>query len=334
MKFLRLEPPPVIAGWGVVTPLGIGCGPVLDRTDGEAPAAVMADLPTACGESPLRFRRMDRYGALGFAAARLALRSAGRGSTCPGDPAWGILFGSSLGSWSSTIEYARGLASHPASDAGPAVFARTVSNAINGEVSIAEQLGGESETLVSGWAAGAEAIAEAASWIVTGRARWMIAGGVEAPDAASGQIQSAEREFDAPWLPSRLAEGAAACVLVEAAEMEPGRRLARVVAYWRGYDGRRELSVADAVAALPEHDFAHVVIANTMPPEVARRAQECGKRLLHLSNRTGELGAANGALGVAVAAGLLEREPHPRSALVVARGSEGDTVALAVSCAP
>src|SRR5262249_37176144 len=124
--------------------------------EGEPPARVANDIAELCGESPLRLRRMDRYGALGFAAARLALRDSGLERALRGDASWGIVVGTSLGSWSSNAEYFRRLESGSFSDVGPALFARTVSNSVNGEVSIAEQLGGESETVVSGWAAGVE----------------------------------------------------------------------------------------------------------------------------------------------------------------------------------
>jgi beta-ketoacyl synthase-like protein len=290
VRLVVLDPPPVLAGAGVVVSPG--------------------DVAAACGEPPSRFRRMDRYAALGFAATRLALADSGLGASERGDPRWGTLFGSSLACWSSNAEYSRSLGDGPPPEMGPSLFARTVCNTVNGEIAIAEQLGGESETIVSGWAAGAEALAEASAWIAIGRVRFAVAGGIEAPGP----------DFEARG----LVEAAAVCVLAEAGEGP------RIRAYGRGHDPSGDLSLGAILAELRGHDVSHVFVANGVPPPLLRRieAEAGGREVVFLPARAGELGAAGGALAATLVRSTV---PAGRSALVIARGVEGGTVLLVIS---
>lgn len=296
---------------------------------------VPADLPGLCGESPLRFRRMDRYSALGFAAARLALGGSGALPAGRGDPDWGILLGSSLGCWSSNARYFEDLRERPASELSPSLFTRTVSNAVNGEISIAFQIGGVNETFVSGWAAGAEALAAAAALLAERRATRVLTGGLEAPDEVLEEMHHATRQQPGMgWLPESLAEGAAMCVLA-AADHEPlevaGR--ARLLGYWRGYDPRGEWSLSTVVSTLQSRRIGTAILANTVPPGLRRRfsAELAPAHLVVLPDRTGEIGAAGAGAAVALAAERIERGDRSECILVVARGIEGNTVVLALS---
>jgi hypothetical protein len=312
VRLVALDPAPVLVGAAALVP---------------APGGSAVDVASATGEPAVRFRRMDRYAALGFAAARLALRDAGLPKAEHGDPEWATLFGSSLACWGSNAEYFRCSGSGEPPDIGPALFARTVCNTVNGEVAIAEQLGGESETLVSGWAAGAEALAEAAAWIAGGRARRVVAGGIEAPSVDLLAMHAAHRLAEA-WLPERLEEGAAACVLADAGEGP------RVRGYVRCHDPSGDFSLGralDSVAALRGCDVSHVVVANTVPPPLGARlrAEAEGRTMISLPATTGELGAGGGVLGAIVVRDIVK----PGSAgLVIARGIEGGTVALVIAC--
>ena len=55
---------------------------------------------------------MDRYSALGCAAAALALEHAPGVRPQPDDASWGVIVGSSLGCWASNGEYLDALADH------------------------------------------------------------------------------------------------------------------------------------------------------------------------------------------------------------------------------
>ena len=367
MRFVALDPEPILVASGVLTPLGTGVEfmarkgrsaganrdgsampPIAEKTNSplirdpglatslsggshstlsresiagrgakdfdsdretEAPrgATVPGDLAALCGEAPLKLRRMDRYGALGFTAARLAMRGAPRGPEGKGDPDWGVLVGSSQACWCSTAAYFLDLCARAPIDLSPAVFARSVSNTVNGEVSIAHSIGGISETFISGWESGAEAIAAACAALAEGRARWILAGGVEAPEPALTKLHEARaREVSMAWLPATLCEGAGFCLLTsEAAAADPASPV--VLAYARAFDPQYRWSLAGAVDALWPTRIGAVIVANTVPPDLlVRWKNEAGDAfVIVLPELTGEIGAAGGAVAMALAAAAL-----------------------------
>lgn len=339
MKIVRFDPAPVFAGFGVLTPAGVGAGRLLARRGGTGPGPgrsdpgrpagieVAVDLPALCGETPLRFRRMDRFGMLGHAAAHLALcgiaassRPARRAvdpapSAAEADPSWGVMIGSSLACGGSIARHARGLLDRPLTDLSPSVFVRTVANAVNGDLSIGWGLGGPSETFVTGWTAGAEALLAAATALQEGRAEWILAGAVEAPDPWSG-----------PARPDSIpVEGAAIAVLRRGSD-SPAAGTLRLRACLRRHDPHERFSlraVLDATGPIP---FGTVIVANTLRADLLRRVEEegGGRPVLHLPQLAGELGAA----GAAVAAALADEMPE--GVLVIARDPAGGTAALAL----
>ncbi len=305
MRFVLLEPAPVVAAVAVLTPLG-------------------EDVAAITGESPLRFRRMDRYESLGFAAVDLALRKANAAPSKRGDAEWGLLLGSSCGCFASNAEFFFDLERRPAPELSPALFSRTVSNAVNGEISIAHQIGGVNQTFVSGWAAGGEALAEAAALLADGKARWVVAGGIEAPDDVLRRMHAAaRREPGMDWLPQEIAEGAAACVLTTE---ESAAGHLRLRAFGRGRDPRGTWSLASALDALGALDLQRILVANTVPPRLLDRwrGEGTGADFTVLPDRTGEIGAAGAPVAVALAS------PVHQGALIIARAREGGTVALAL----
>lgn len=313
MRFVALDPAPVATAFGVLT------------------RPVPADLATLCGDSPSRFRRMDRYNALAFAAAHLALSTAPARPREKGDPDWGLLLGSSLGCWSSNAQYFRDLEQGPAAELSPALFARTVSNAVNGEISIAHQIGGASQMIVSGWAAGGEALAEAAALLLEKRVVWVLAGGIEAPDETLQRMHAARRQEQATaWLPEGLAEGAGICVLTHPLARVPGQLVVR--AYWRGHDPCGTWSLSAALSALRPLSVTTIVVANTVPPGLLEQWQEEaeGANIVNLPLLTGEIGAAGAPVAMAFAERSNGRVQGQDCALVIARGIEGGTVALAL----
>jgi 3-oxoacyl-[acyl-carrier-protein] synthase II len=328
---------------------------------------VPVDLPALCGEPPLRFRRMDRYGALGYVAAHRALAAAaergavrcpaasagaapagaaptgaaigvatGTGAAAEGavaDPRWGVMIGSSLACAGSIARHDRDLRDRPLPALSAAVFVRTVANAVNGDISIGWRLGGPSETFVSGRTAGAEALAAAGAALVEGRAEWILAGAVEAPDPLLAQAPP-------------LSEGAAITVMGMGAGMGARAREREALclrAWMRGHDPAEGFSVAAALDALGPVPIGMVIVANTIPAALVRRIEDeaDGRRVVHLPRVTGELGAAGAAVAVALAdelmrekAGSAARRDHaaaPPGVLVIARDPRGPTAALALS---
>jgi Beta-ketoacyl synthase, N-terminal domain len=356
MRWVRFgsDTAPRFTAFGVLTPAGVGAGPLAGAGSAVPAAEVTIDLPALCDEPPLRFRRFDRYGELGYAAARVALRArraGGRplpGAAEPADPGIGVFLGSSLACWASNVRHHRESRDPAATQASPATFVRTVANAVNGDLSIALRLGGPGALFASGWTAGAEAIMAAGSALAEGRARAVLAGGVEAPGPdlsamhVGGDAQSAGR-----WFSGMLAEGAALAMMESAAEAagdldeardaEPARdaRAAgplRLHAYGRAHDPEQRISLAtllDAPATIP---FGAVVIANTMPSELLERARvAAGPRpVVHLPDRTGELGAAGAPAAVALAEALAGALAGGEGVLVVTRDLAGGVAALAL----
>ncbi len=333
MRFVRLDPPPVFLGFGVLTPAGVGVAGLLDTGVSDAPVgvAVPADLAVLGGEPVQRLHRPDRYGALGCAAARVALADAGVAPPEQVDPDWGVTIGSGLGCGTSSLRHHLDRCDKPAAELSPALFVRTVSSAVGGDISMAWRLGGTSETLVSGWAAGAEAMASAGAALAEGRARFMLAGGVEAPDARVEEMHAAfRRDADLPWLPRRLSEGAAIAVMGLEGRAA-GADALRLRAYGRSHDPTGRFSLAGALDALRPLRFRSTLIANGIPPGLqARWRSEAGSMEIEsLPQRVGELGAAGGPVAVAVAAAR-----RLQSVLVIARGADGCTVVLALAAGP
>lgn len=299
MRFLLLDPAPSVSASGALLPRD----------------------PRGAGAEPLGARRMDRYQRLGFAAVERALEDVPEAAA---DAARGVILGSSLGCWASNAEFFLELGRARLEAQSAALFARTVASSVNGEVSIARRIGGVNETFVSGWTAGAEALQEAASLLAEGKARSIVAGGVEAPDEVLLGLHRAAREEPArAWLPETLEAAAAVCLLTR--EASPDRIRVRAVA--RGYDPEGRWSLARALAGpLEALGIASVVVANSVPPALlARLRHEArGRNLVLLPEREGELGAAGAAAAVGLAASSRE------ATLVLARGIEGSIAALAL----
>jgi 3-oxoacyl-(acyl-carrier-protein) synthase len=339
VRVVTLDPAPVLVASGVLTPLGPGVEMMARGTGAMRGGTVPGDLAALCGEPPLKLRRMDRYGALGFAAAHLAMRGAPRRPVEKGDPDWGVLVGSSQACWCSTAAHFRDLCGRAPIDLRPAVFARSVSNTVNGEVSIAHRIGGISETFISGWESGAEAIAAACAALAEGRARWILAGGVEAPEPVLTTLHDeCAREAGMARLPATLSEGAGFCLLTsEAAAADPSSPV--VLAFARSFDPHGRWSLAGAVDALWPSRIGAVIVANTVPPGLLDRwKDEAGAAsVIILPKLTGEIGAAGGAVAMALAAAELSTGTLTTlgvragaCVLVIARGAEGGTVALAL----
>ncbi|HUD71516.1 MAG TPA: beta-ketoacyl synthase N-terminal-like domain-containing protein, partial [Dongiaceae bacterium] len=184
MRFTRPAHDLRLAGFGVLTPAGAGTAPLLDRrVDPPARRLLPVDPAGLCGDPPDQLRRADRYGAIGYAAASMAFRDAAAPADATTlDPRFGVMIGSSIACWSANRRFHEEHRDQPPASLSPALFVRTVANAVNGDISIARRLAGPCDTFVSGFTAGAEALIAAAAAIDAGRADAILAGGVEAPE--------------------------------------------------------------------------------------------------------------------------------------------------------
>lgn len=154
----------------VVTGVGAVRAPNLDAL----PEAVRA-----------RAGRTERVTQLAFSAAGPALAMAGLATT-EGDPRprVGVVLGTAFGCLLTNAAFQRRVAQSGPAAASPRLFAATVSNAAAGELAIAYRLGGPAITLAAGGAAGLVAIAHAVDLLRAGQADVLLAGGMDAADAA------------------------------------------------------------------------------------------------------------------------------------------------------
>ena len=311
MRFVRFDPPPALAGFGIVTVRDSGSlafglrGPVLDRGDVPFAALAGADDPEA--------RRRDRYGTLALLAARQALDQAHRGAEAGGERC-GVMIGSTHASAERNGRYARDLAGGEAA-LSPSLFVRTTSGAAAADIAFAFKMGGPGQTFVSGWTAGAEALAAAARAVSRGAADLMIAGGVEVPGPIFGRTGPA------------LMEGAAMTVVVP--DAPPDRP--RLLAYGRGIGGPAPRDI-DAAREAAQRDFGceAIFLGNHRDGDpwdrasafASARAMEASARRSVFGEEVGPLGAAG---AIAACAGAAEFEG---SRLVLARDPSGDIAAL------
>jgi hypothetical protein len=336
MRFTRPAHDVRLAGFGVLTPAGAGTAPLLDHRAGAASRrTVPVDPAGLCGDAPDQLRRADRYGALGYAAAALALRDAAVAPSEPAvaiDPGFGVMIGSSVACWSANRRFHEERRDQPAASLSPALFVRTVANAVNGDISIARRLAGPCDTFVSGFTAGAEALIAAAAAIDAGRAHTVLAGGVEAPEGFL--------EPPPDWFPVE----AAGFALVRRGHGDgattPDDDAPRLVAWHRSHDPAGAFRLAAALDALHPTPIDMILIANRIPGEILGRWRaDAGDRpLFALADRAGETGAAGAPIAAALAraaggAGPAGRAPSPPRAsarLILGRDPEGDLAALVV----
>jgi hypothetical protein len=316
VRFVRFEEPPTLAGFGIVTVrdsggLALGLpGPIPgdERAD-----MSMGDVPASDdGES----RRRDRYGTLALLAAREALGAAGAAGT-PGAAGGagsrcGVMIGTTHASAERNGRYACDLASGGAA-LSPALFVRTTSGAAAADIAFAFKMEGPGQTFVSGWTAGAEALACAARAVSRGAADLVLAGGVEVPGPIFGRTVPV------------LSEAAAMVVLTAG----PSADRRRLLAYGRGR-APEPGGLDAAIDAGRGFECDTLIIANDLESDpwlrpggfVPPSGVATPSRRLRVGERAGALGAAGLIAGCAMAAEI------PGRSLVVARDPSGDVAAV------
>jgi 3-oxoacyl-(acyl-carrier-protein) synthase len=183
----------VVTGIGSVSALGVGMGAMLaSALQRGAPAiGVIRAFETAGCRSRLggevgdlagalqdgEARRLARASQLAVVAARLALADGG----LPAGqlPAAGLVVGSHWGDFRSSETFARGFLERGVLGLSPLVFPNTVMNAMAAQVAIAVGVRGPTLTMNETNVAGELAVARGAALIAAGRARLVLAGGVD-----------------------------------------------------------------------------------------------------------------------------------------------------------
>lgn len=129
------------------------------------------------GEKGLR--TLDRSTRLINCAAKLAIDDAGINITEENSQGIGIVAGDTLGSISSISDFDKEALKEGVRFVNPALFPNTVINSPASQVSIRFNIKGFNTTISTGFTAGLDAIGYGADFIRLGRAKFVLAGGVE-----------------------------------------------------------------------------------------------------------------------------------------------------------
>jgi 3-oxoacyl-[acyl-carrier-protein] synthase II len=197
-----MNSPIVITGAGVISPIGVGLAEfeaaLYAGSSGFAPSQLLADafpdppiVAEICNFTPQPWlgnkgiRVLDRPARLLSVAAQMALSSSGlSGDNLPdaaseADPNLGLVCGTMFGGIHSITSFDwSGLEDGPTL-VNPMDFPNTVINPAAGQTAIKFKLGGPNTTVCCGSASGLYALHYAAEFLRLGRARALLAGGVE-----------------------------------------------------------------------------------------------------------------------------------------------------------
>jgi 3-oxoacyl-[acyl-carrier-protein] synthase II len=247
----------VVTGIGIVNAAVVGASPALGAwlaqprpasPTGARPAVRLPEATVAGLVDPAEARRLSRVCQLTIAAARLAVAESGL------DPArgLGLVVGSALGDFTSTIAFADGYLTRGPAGLSALLFPNTVMNTMAATTAIAVASRELALTINVPTVAGELAVARGAAAVASGRADAVLAGGVDELDPLVAEM------LDALGDDGLRGEGAAFLVL-EAETVARARRapcLGRIAGVaWRTIPagpwgvGRRTTSraIADAM---------------------------------------------------------------------------------------
>jgi 3-oxoacyl-[acyl-carrier-protein] synthase II len=183
----------VVTGLGVVNAAVVGASPALGAwlarphavaAGGPPPGVGLPDGRLADLIDPADARRLSRICQMTIAAARLALAESGA------DPAQGLglVVGSGLGDFASTIGFADGYLARGTAGLSPLLFPSTVMNTMAATTAIAVGAREMTLTISVPTIAGELAIARGTAAVASGRVPAVLAGGVDALEPLVGEM--------------------------------------------------------------------------------------------------------------------------------------------------
>lgn len=346
----------VITGLGVIASVGIGrqafsealfkgasgIKPVslFDTSGlGAKTAGEITDFQPQEFLGPKGLRTLDRSTKLAASGARLALSDASLTITEENSADIGVTLGTVLGSISSISDFDKEALVDGARYVNPALFPNTVINSPASQVSIKFNIKGFNTTISTGFCAGLDAINYAADFIRLGRAKIVLAGGVEElcvqiflafyKKGCLAAADAAGQETSCPFDKRRngfiFGEGAAVLVLED---LESAlRRNARILAEVRGYGVNFGQGLSESMrmaledAGLKEKDINYISAAANSSPDSDRIESAAIKevfgrgpdscRVSSIKSMLGECFSASGSLQAAAAVEAIERQMIP-----------------------
>jgi len=335
---------------GVVSPLGIGlenfaCSLYSGKTaialSPRFPGLNAADLGEFDPKPWLGnkgVRVLDRSARLLAIAAQMALSDAGlfEDAAQEGDPHTGLICGTAFSSVHSIASFDwSGLQDGP-SYVSPLEFANTVLNAAAGQAAIRYRLRGVNSTVCAGFASGLFAIHYAAEFLCLGRAKALLAGGVEelCEETALGFSKTgvAPGEGSALWMleceETALARGRVPWV--EIAGFGSAQDAHRIAGFdLRGHGATEAMELALADAGITADEVACIIAsANGSPAGDEMEARALNRVFGRLSDipvcapkaAFGEAAGAAGAFSTVIAGLALQRQSLPPIAGTKANG--------------
>ena len=357
-----MTPRIVVTGAGVVSPLGLGIEPFADALWSGVTA--IAPSPRFPGSTTAEFgefnpapwlgnkgvRVLDRGTRFLTVAAQMVLTATGlsQDPAGDGDAGLGMVCGTMFGGVHSIASFDwTGLTEGP-SYVSPLEFPNTVINAPAGQAAIKLKLRGVNSTVCGGLASGLIAINYAADFLRFGRARWLMAGGMEevCDEAALGfrklgmATPSGEvHPFDSASKGTAAGEGAALWMLEteESAKTRGAEPWLEICGFGQCNDAREILSyqagAEGAIAAMEQAleetgiDPADIACIITSANGVSTGDAMEARALKHVFGAlldkipvsapkaaTGEVMGASGAFGAVVAGLALQRQEAPPTA--------------------
>lgn len=288
---------------------------------------------------PKGLRTLDRSTKLAASGTKLALDDASITITEENSPYIGVTLGTVLGSISSISDFDREALVDGARYVNPALFPNTVINSPASQVSIKFNISGFNSTISTGFCAGLDAINYAADFIRLGRAKIVLAGGVEElcvqiflafyKKGCLAGTDAANPEISCPFDKRRngfiFGEGAAVLALegLESARKRNACILAEVrgygVNFGQGLSGSMRMAIEDA--GLKEKDIDYISAAANSSPDSDRIESRAIKEVFgqgpdsvgvsSIKSMLGECFSASGSLQAASAVEAIQRQMVP-----------------------
>lgn len=299
---------------------------------------------------PKGLRTLDRSTKLVASAAKMALDDAGIQVTEENCRDVGIAIGNTLGSISSISNFDKDALTDGPRYVNPALFPNTVINSPASEVSIKFNIKGFNATIATGFSAGLDAISYGLDLLKSGKAKIVLAGGVEElclqlflgfyKSGLLAGLKGSLPEISCPFDKRRngiiLGEGSAVLVMeeLESALARKAGIYAEVSGFGAGFDAYRinkynpqaeglkramRSALNDAQTGQEDIDCVLAGANSTVGADAMETAaikdvfgeDALGLKISAIKSMTGECFSASGALQAAAAVGAIERQAAP-----------------------